>query len=231
MKDIYFLITIARRSDAEQYEKFYTDRGVGVLYTLNCNGTAHERTLSLLGIDKTEKTMLFTITRGEELKKLIHALTAEMMIDMPDRGVAVAVPLASIGGVHTLEYFTDIQEVTNEKETEIMQSDYELIVAIHEKGFTDMVMDAARSAGARGGTSIKARGTGAKASEKFFGITLAEEKEMVFIVSDVTKKRDIMRAIMRDAGMGTEAHALVFSLPVSETAGFRFADTIEKEAE
>ena len=92
-----------------------------------------------------------------------------------------------------------------------------------------MVMDAARSAGAGGGTTVRARGTGAKAAEKFFGISLAEEKEMVFIVSDVNKKKDIMRAIMQDAGINTKAHALVFSLPVSETAGFRFADTVEKE--
>ena len=54
---------------------------------------------------------------------------------------------------------------------------------------------------------------------------------MVFIVSDVNKKKDIMRAIMQDAGINTKAHALVFSLPVSETAGFRFSDTVNKEEE
>ena len=112
-----------------------------------------------------------------------------------------------------------------------MRSDYELIIAIYQKGYTDTVMDAARSAGAGGGTTIRAKGTGAKTAEKFFGISLAEEKEIVFIVSDVNKKKDIMRAIMHEAGTNTPAHALVFSLPVSETAGFRFADTIKKEEE
>jgi hypothetical protein len=94
-----------------------------------------------------------------------------------------------------------------------------------------MVMDAARSAGARGGTTIKALGTGAKAAEKFFGISLADEKEIVFIVSDVEKKKDIMLSIMQGAGVKTKAHALVFSLPVSETAGFRFAEVLEKESD
>ena len=153
-----------------------------------------------------------------------------MHIDLPDRGVAMAVPLASIGGAHTLEYLIG-KQIDQEKETENMHSDHELIVAIYERGFTDMVMDAARSAGAGGGTTVRARGTGAKAAEKFFGISLAEEKEMVFIVSDVNKKKDIMRAIMQDAGINTKAHALVFSLPVSETAGFRFADTVNKDEE
>lgn len=230
MKNIYFLITIVRRADAEEYENFYAEHGVGVLYSLNCNGTAHKKTLDLLGIEKSEKTMLFTIVSGEMLGKLTRALTSEMKIDLPDRGVAMAVPLSSVGGAHTLEYFID-KDTDLKEEDDNMHSDHELIVAIYEKGFTDTVMDAARAAGARGGTAIKARGTGAKAAEKFFGISLAEEKEIVFIVSDLEKKKDIMLSIMHNAGVNTKAHALVFSLPVSDTAGFRFSDMIEKEAE
>jgi hypothetical protein len=34
---------------------------------------------------------------------------------------------------------------------------------------------------------------------------------------------------MQGAGIETKAHALVFSLPVTDTAGFRFSDTVEKD--
>lgn len=230
MKNIYFLITIIKRTDTEEYEVFYQRHGVDLLYALNCNGTAHERTLSLLGIERSEKTMLFTIVNGETLRTLKRSLTNEMKIDLPDRGVAVAVPLSSVGGAHTLEYFVDSQLDLPQEDKE-MNSDHELIVAIYEKGYTEMVMDAARAAGARGGTTIKALGTGAKSAEKFFGISLADEKEIVFIVSDVEKKKDIMLSIMHGAGVKTKAHALVFSLPVSETAGFRFSEVVEKDSE
>ena len=230
MKDLYLLMTIVRRSDSAEYESFYQEHGVGVVYNAHCNGTAHARTLDLLGIERTEKSMLLSTVTGQTLKKLKRGLTREMKIDLPDRGVAVAVPLSGVGGARTLEYFTSGQEVTQENTTEenAMQSSHELIVAIYEKGYTDMVMDAAREAGAGGGTTINAKGTAAGA-EKFFGLSLAVEKEIVFIVSGVDKKKDIMKAIMQKAGLDTKAHALVFSLPVSETAGFRFADTVEKE--
>ena len=102
-----------------------------------------------------------------------------------------------------------------------MQSSHELIVAIYEKGYTDMVMDAAREAGAAGGTTINAKGTGAGA-EKFFGLSLAEEKEMVFIVTRAEEKRAIMEGVTEKAGLNTPARAVSFSLPVSETAGLRF---------
>ena len=232
MNRLYCLITIIQRSDTAEYEKFYLGHGVDVTYSTLCNGTAHAKTLNLLGLEKTEKTMLFAIVNEPTLIKLKRQLTVEMKIDLPNRGVAMAIPMSGIGGARTLEYFTGGQTPNPEQETEDkkMQSEHELIVAIYEKGYTDLVMDAAREAGARGGTTIRAKGTAAGAA-KFFGLSLAEEKEIVFIVSDSAKKKDIMKAIMQKAGVTTKAHALVFSLPVSETAGFRFADTVDKDGE
>lgn len=232
MQNLYWLITIIQRSDETEYEEFYLRHGVDVTYTILCNGTAHAKTLSLLGIEKTEKAMLFSTVLGKTLAELKRALTVEMKIDLPNRGVAMAVPVSGVGGMRTLEYLSggavpQTEEGTEEKK---MQSDHELIVAIYEKGYTDLVMDAAREAGAGGGTTIRAKGTGAGAA-KFFGISLAEEKEIVFIVSDVNKKKEIMKAIMQKAGVDSKAHALVFSLPVSETAGFRFADAVDKDSE
>jgi nitrogen regulatory protein PII len=230
MKDLFLLITIVRRKDASEYEEFYEGQGVGEVYTAACNGTAHAKTLSLLGIERTEKSMLFSTVTEDTLKKLKRSLTLDMKIDLPDRGVAMAIPLSGVGGSKALDYFTSGQTLSETKDTEDngMQSSHELIVAIYERGYTDLVMDAAREAGAAGGTTINAKGTAAGA-QKFFGLTLAVEKEMVFIVSSTEKKKDIMKAIMQKAGMDSKAHALVFSLPVSTTAGFRFADTVEKE--
>ena len=230
MKNLYLLMTIIRRQDAAEYEEFYRNEGVGAVVNTPCNGTAHAKTLSILGIERTQKSMLLSIVTDATFQKLKHHLTVNMKIDLPDRGVAVAVPLSGVGGSRTLEYFTSGQCLPEDNSTEdiIMQSSHELIVAIYEKGYTDLVMDAAREAGAAGGTTINAKGTGAGA-EKFFGLSLAVEKEMVFIVSSIDKKKDIMKAIMQKAGMDSKAHALVFSLPVSATAGFRFADTVEKE--
>ena len=231
MKDLFLLITIVRRDDANEYEEFYSSEGVGVVYTTPCNGTAHAKTLNLLGIERTEKSMLLSTVTSQTLKRLKRHLTVNMKIDLPDRGVAMAIPLSGVGGNRTLEFFNAGQKTSENIQTEdnSMESTHELIVAIYERGYTDMVMDAAREAGAAGGTTINAKGTAAGA-EKFFGLTLAVEKEIVFIVSDVNKKKDIMKAIMQKAGVDSKAHALVFSLPVSDTAGFRFSDTIEKDA-
>ena len=109
MTDLFLLFTIIKRSDSKEYERFYRDHGVQVSYSLLGNGTAQAKTLSVLGIEKTEKTMLLSVVSGNTLKLLKRDLTLEMRIDLPNRGVAMAVPMSGIGGMRTLEYMTSGQ--------------------------------------------------------------------------------------------------------------------------
>ena len=97
--------------------------------------------------------------------------------------------------------------------------DYTLIVAIANRGYTDLVMDAAREAGAPGGTILHAKSSGADGSGKFFGMSLAEEREMIFLVTSSDKRTDIMKSIMEKAGAHTDAQTVTFSVPLDDTAG------------
>ena len=99
------------------------------------------------------------------------------------------------------------------------ETKHERLVVIANQGYTEMIMDAAREAKAIGGTVIHAKGTGMKKSEQFLGVSLAAEKEMIFMVVKREDKNDIMRAIMDKAGLESKAKAITFSLPVTETAG------------
>ena len=118
MKDLFLLMTIVRRKDAAEYEEFYRGEGVEVVYTTPCNGTAHAKTLDLLGVERTEKSMLLSTVTADTLKTLKRRLTVDMKIDLPDRGVAMAVPLSGVGGSRTLEYFTSGQIVADNTKTE-----------------------------------------------------------------------------------------------------------------
>ena len=99
--------------------------------------------------------------------------------------------------------------------------------AVLNKGFTDTVMDAARAVDARGGTIVKARGTGAGFEDKFFGVSITEEKEMVYIVAKRDIRDDIMKAIMEKAGVNTDAHGVIFSLPVDNVVGLKAFENVD----
>ena len=96
---------------------------------------------------------------------------------------------------------------------------YALIVTIVNRGFADLVMDAAKKAGAHGGTVLHARGSGIREAERFFGIQIQPEKEVVLILVQTGEKDVIMRAIVKEAGLNSEGHGMAFSLPVDDVAG------------
>ena len=226
---MYLYITITQRSDGEEFLAFFKSRGVVTAYSALGRGTAKGKTLDLLGIEQSEKSVHYALLTKSMVDKMCRELSSEMQIDLPNRGIALALPLSSIGGASVLEYYTSgyadsipkKKKKAEAEEEEEMQAKYELIIAVCEKGGAEIVMDAARAAGAAGGTIVHAKGTGAKYADKFFGLTLAEEKEMIYIISSIKGKKPIMRSIMQNAGIESKAHAVVFSLPVTDTAGFR----------
>ena len=111
-----------------------------------------------------------------------------------------------------------------EEESEMKNTKYELIVVIANQGHSEEVMDAARAEGAGGGTVIHAKGTGLEKAEKFLGVSIADEKEMIYIVAKSEMKNAIMKSIMQHAGLESRAKSVVFSLPVSDTAGLRLQE-------
>lgn len=103
-----------------------------------------------------------------------------------------------------------------------MENGYQLIVAIVDKGFTDLVMNAAREKGARGGTVLSARGTSNKEIEEKFKIAISSEKEIVLILSEEATSDDILQAINEAAGLHTKGRGIAFALPVEDVAGLKF---------
>ena len=96
----------------------------------------------------------------------------------------------------------------------------ELIVVIVNQGFEEEVMEAARNAGARGGTIFNARGTANAQDEvKFLGVTLHPDKEIVFILTDKEERNSIMEAIKKSSGLSTPGAGILFTLPVSSVMG------------
>ena len=97
-----------------------------------------------------------------------------------------------------------------------------LLVSIVGRNQGDLVVETVKRAGARGGTVLHGKGTGNKDAQRFYHFSIAAEKEVVLIVTAAAQKADIMRAVLRDAGPDSEAGTIVFSLPVSDVAGFGF---------
>ncbi|MBO6286462.1 MAG: P-II family nitrogen regulator [Bacilli bacterium] len=98
-------------------------------------------------------------------------------------------------------------------------SNFECVICIVNHGFTDLVMTAAKKAGARGGTVLSARGTGNKEVEEFFGVTVTPEKDVVLILVSQDIRDNVLTLVNAEAGMSTKGMGIAFSVPVSDTVG------------
>lgn len=225
--ELNLVMAIVARARHEVMEEIVHSMKLPLALTLYAKGTATVEHLSLHGLAPTEYALILTVADGDNTRKFMRAAKLRMFIDIPGNGIMMSVPLKSVGGGKTMAYLTDNKTVTGEKPD--MNTTHELIVVILNEGCSDMVMAAARPAGATGGTVLSGKGTGARESEKFLGISVASEKDVVLIVADKARKASIMKAIMEKAGPGTEAAAICFSLPVTAVEGLRRIEPEDEE--
>lgn len=227
MGKLCLMTTIINRKHSKKYLKLYQEDGIEVMFSTLGAGTASGDVLDYLGLEAAEKSVIFTVLEENNWLKVKKDLRRKLQIDAPDGGIAFVIPLSSIGGRKALQFLTTNHEFQKEEESVLKDTVYELIVVIANQGYNELVMDAARAAGAYGGTVVHAKGTGMQQAEKFLGVSLATEKEMIFIVAKKEQKNGIMKAIMEQAGMESKAKSIVFSLPVTDTAGLRLIEDAE----
>lgn len=218
------MTTIVDRKVAKKYSELYKENEQHVMFVTLGSGTAANEILDYLGLENTEKAVIFSVQEESAWEKTKKQLQQKLKIDAPGGGIAFTIPLSSVGGKKTLQFLLEGQDYQKEEESTLKDTVHELIVVIADQGNSELIMDAARGAGAYGGTVIHAKGTGMEQAEKFMGVSLAAEKEMIFIVTKKEQKNEIMKAIMEKAGLDSRAKSIVFSLPVTDTAGLRLIE-------
>ncbi len=238
MIETAFLTAIINPKRSKQFEQFFIENKTPLLLWTNGRGTASSDILDYLGIGESDKDIVFTVLSQAKAKRVLKNMDKKMQLYIPGNGVAFTIPLCSFAGMTALQQVCGesterlLQEsVKDEEEAPMEQYQYQLIVAIISRGHVDAAMDAAREASARGGTVIHALGTGNKHIEQFFGISIAQERDMIFIVSTTAAKDNIMKAIVAEMGKVTKSHAIVFSLPINDIVGLRLLEDEEDDAE
>lgn len=230
MQTISLLIVIVKKAQIETCTSYLAERGIISTLSVAGHGTASDVILDYLGIENTEKSIIISFVPSQSVTELTIGISALMKLYLPGNGIALSIPVSKASGTVTQRIIDLHASVADPKLTTTipengdkttMNVPYELIFAISNTGCTDIVMEAARAGGATGGTSIHAKGTGAEHIRKFFGVSIAEEKEIILIVAESSKATSIMKSIMSDAGVSSEAKTIVFTLPVTEAIGLR----------
>lgn len=100
-----------------------------------------------------------------------------------------------------------------------VQGEFDLIVTIVAKGKASAVTDAARQAGAEGGTIVYGRGTGIHERMRLFNIPIEPEKEIVLtlVPEEITER--VTQAIDEATALSEPGQGIAFVLPTKRVLG------------
>ena len=223
-KETYqLLMLIATPKLADKAASLFMKSALPIQYRLNGEGTASSEIMDMLGLGSTDKALLISTVPNSFGKTILKKLHTELRLDAVNSGIAFTVPLTGVSKLmlqmmdHTAAQSGEINRRKGENSMD--DSTYTLIAAIVNRGFCDDVMDAARAAGAGGGTVVHSRSIGNREASSVWGLSVQEEKEIVLILADHEKKGDIMRAIGEKCGMHSDAKGIVLSLPIDSVTG------------
>ena len=229
MSELYMMVSVLNKYKVKKISEFYGQQGISVIMWMMARGAAAGEILDYIGLEESTKVVLISILTRETWGDVKKGLREKLNIEVPGTGIVFIIPVSSIGGEKQLRFLTERQNFVKGEESSLKDTKYELLIAISNQGYTELVMDAARGAGAGGGTVVHAKGTGMEGAKKFLGVSLAEEKEIVLIVVKSVDKNSVMRAIMDEAGLESKARTIIFSLPVTSALGMRLMEPVPEE--
>ena len=215
------LISIVNRGDDERICELLNDFSVALTFSCMGMGTARSSVLNYLGIGTSKKSVMFSLVPESDEETILNEIGNKMSLYLVGRGISFTVPLSAISEIvaNGILSVAAAKTVDGRKVMKDKDRTYDLIVAILAEGYVDDAMEAARQAGAAGGTIIRSRSLSNAKAEQFIGISVHEETEILLILSKREGKLAIMDAISQSAGLKTEAGGMLFSLPVDKTVG------------
>jgi len=217
------LALITSPKSADRVAEMFHARNLQILYRFNAEGTASSEIMELLGLGSIDKCMLVSVMLKPYAEHLLRKLHLELELSAVNSGIAFTMPLTGANSL-LLKMVKETQEPllkTDRKGSGNMGEDkHALIVSVVKRGFSSDVMDAARAAGARGGTVIHSRGVGDGDISSVWGVSFQDEVDIVLIITDAEDKVKLMKAINEKCGVNSEANGITMSMPIDSVMGF-----------
>lgn len=163
------------------------------------------------------KELLLTVVHEDLVEALLSTIDRQLQLSQSPAGISFVIDLKQVRGV--IGSLEELQEGIMLKER--IKSGYELIITIVDQGRSGVVLEAARSQGATGGTVMAGKGIGALDQSIRLEVPITPEKEIVLILAKADKADLIMDAIMEKAEIDQPGKGIAFLLDVERTVGLQ----------
>ena len=216
MDNLSLMVMIFNKKLEKKYKFLLQRNRVKYNVLLYGTGTASSSVLEYFGLNEIRRDVLLSILPSNLSKSILKQLDQKFKMDEPGNGIAFTIPVSS-----STKNMKDSYKDYDVEETIMEESNKHLIVTIASEGYAEEVMNAAKKAGATGGTTLNGRGLETDKIIKFLGISIEPEKDVILILADENIKNKIMDSILESCGLKTMGRGICFSLPVSHVVGLK----------
>lgn len=210
-RHLEMLVVIVEHNKASKVLHLADEKGITASVAMLGRGTASRTIFDYLGLNDKKKAVLMLFGKTEEITDLADYLVEKLEMDKPNHGIAYIESAFNVFGTED-----NANGSENIKRGENM---YNAIYTIVEKGNADDVIEAAQKGGSRGGTVMHARGSGSEEARKVFNMLIEPEKEIVLIISEEAKTKDIVESIRKETGIEEQGKGIIFVTRVEQTYG------------
>ena len=215
---IEMLFTILERGKSVKLVQFLKQYQVNFHLTFTGVGTATSEMLDVLGLNNKEKDVVLSMGTRKAVRNMTNAIDVGLWEIGRSRGLMMQLRLSAVNNLIATALRQSAAETSlpDIEEKMINEFDYSLILIAVKQGYTEIVMQTARKAGATGGTVIRSRMMGAELFEENYGIKMDPEKEIIAILAPNSTRDAILESVNNEHGARTPAQSMICALPVDK---------------
>jgi nitrogen regulatory protein PII len=237
-KRVKLLVGIINREDEERFTEIINEQCVALHFSGLGHGTAHSSYMTYFGFNEIEKRMTLSLIPARQEHDILSEIGHGLKLYLVGRGIAFTVPLSGISNIinDAIVASAERSDRASQRQSPISKKKkekktmHELVIAVVDRKYTDIAIEAARGAGATGATVFHTKSVNNQKAAQAIGTTVSQETDSVLILTTLEYKTRIMEAVRDAAGLKTEGGAVIFSLPVDDLVGIgRFEDYIDGE--
>jgi len=110
-KKLKLLVTVVNRNKTEFFIDYIGGFDVNFQTSVNAQGTAKSETLSLLGLENADKSVIFSVIREDKAEEILRAVDERFHKLRGGKGIAFTIPLSSVIGVAMYRFLSDNRSI------------------------------------------------------------------------------------------------------------------------
>ena len=210
------LLSIVQQGKGKKLIKDLTNLKVPINFQTVGLGTAPTEMMDIFGLGSHDKDIIISIGAENNIREMIANFGDNFQSHSKYGGLMIVFDVSATSRV--LNEIMNFGNQNTRKGFAPMKNEHHnsLIVISVNEGYSESVMQAARKAGATGGTVVKGRLADMERFAEFVNAEVDGEREILCILAPTKVGAQIMTDVNSEFGLTSQANGIIFAIPTEK---------------